>query len=220
MRNNRIIYMTKMLCDSPNKIFSLKEFCEKFGAAKSSISEDLKIIKQTIEDEELGFIETIPGASGGVRFIPYAGDEQCIAAIEDFCTHISDPHRMLGGGFIYSSDIMFNPDIIEKLAVIFARKFKDLDADYIATIETKGIGLATLTARLLNVPVVVIRREAKVSEGPTLSINYFSGSSDRIQKMSISKKAVTPGSRIIIIDDFMRAGGSIQGISEIMEEFA
>ena len=39
-----------------------------------------------------------------------------------------------------------------------------------------------------------------------------------MQKMSISKKAVKPGSRAIIIDDFMRAGGSIKGIGELLSE--
>ena len=92
-------------------------------------------------------------------------------------------------------------------------------ADYVATVETKGIPLAASTARKLNIPLVVIRREAKVSEGSTVSINYFSGSYDRVQKMSLSKRAVTPGSKALVIDDFMRGGGSSQGIRDILSEF-
>ena len=37
--------------------------------------------------------------------------------------------------------------------------------------------------------------------------------------MSISKRAVVPGSKAIVIDDFMRGGGSIKGIQEILGEF-
>ena len=88
-----------------------------------------------------------------------------------------------------------------------------------ATVETKGISLASMVARQLNLPLIIIRREAKVSEGSTVSINYFSGSYDRVQKMSISKRAVVPGSKAIIIDDFMRGGGSTKGISDILSEF-
>ena len=54
-----------------------------------------------------------------------------------------------------------------------------------------------------------------MSEGSTLSINYFSGSYDRIQKMSLSKRAVKPGMKALIVDDFMRGGGSTKGISDI-----
>ena len=88
-----------------------------------------------------------------------------------------------------------------------------------ATVETKGIPLAAMTAHYLNLPLVIIRREAKVSEGSTVSINYFSGSYDRVQKMSIAKRAVVPGSSAIIIDDFMRGGGSTKGIADILSEF-
>ena len=104
------------------------------------------------------------------------------------------------------------------MAQIFAKKFRNAGADYVATIETKGIPVAFMTAQLLNIPVIVIRRETKISEGATVSINYFPGSSERLQKMSISKRAAAPGSKVLIIDDFMRGGGSIKGLVEIFSE--
>ncbi|MBQ2456451.1 MAG: pur operon repressor, partial [Firmicutes bacterium] len=55
--------------------------------------------------------------------------------------------------------------------------------------------------------------------GSTVSINYFSGSADRIQQMSLSKRAMKPGTRCIIIDDIMRGGGSIKGIEDMLAEF-
>ena len=42
--------------------------------------------------------------------------------------------------------------------------------------------------------------------------------SERLQKMSISKRAAAPGSKVLIIDDFMRGGGSIKGLVEIFSE--
>ena len=57
---------------------------------------------------------------------------------------------MLGGNFLYTSDIFFDPEFINKIASVFARKFKDSEADYVATVETKGIPLAASVAHLLN----------------------------------------------------------------------
>lgn len=37
--------------------------------------------------------------------------------------------------------------------------------------------------------------------------------------MSVARRAVTPGTRALIIDDFMRGGGSIKGITDILAEF-
>ena len=115
---------------------------------------------------------------------------------------LSDKSRMLGGGFLYTADIMFDGNLVHDMARIFAQKFADRGADYVVTVETKGIALAAQTAFMLHLPLVVIRREARYSEGSTVSINYFSGSTDRIQKMSIAKRAVKPGTRAIVIDDF------------------
>ncbi len=218
-RTERIGAIIKILSDSPSKPFGLSYFCDLFGAAKSSISEDLKSAREIVRSMELGLIETIPGARGGVIFIPHIYDDQCLALQQELCGLIKDPIRMLGGGFLYTSDIMFNASLTKKMALVFARRFRSSGAEYVATIETKGIPLALMTSWMLNIPAVVVRRETKISEGPTISINYFSGSTGRIQKMSMAKRAALPGSHALIIDDFMRAGGSIKGIAELLDEF-
>ena len=87
------------------------------------------------------------------------------------------------------------------------------------TVATKGIPLAYAVANYLDVPVVIARKDNKVTEGPTVSINYVSGSSKRIQTMVLSKRSLPEGSNVLIIDDFMKAGGTIQGMMSMLEEF-
>ena len=217
-RSHRVGAICQILTDSPGKIFGLKYFCDKFSAAKSSISEDISAAKEAVKINEDGYIETIPGAMGGVRYVPDISEEKASEIQKNLCCLLKEESRILGGGFLYTSDIMYNPAIITGMAKIFAKKFKNSGADYVATVETKGIPLAFVTARLLNLPLIVIRRETKISEGATVSINYFPGSSERLQKMSISKRAAAPGSNVLIIDDFMRGGGSIKGIAEVVSE--
>lgn len=218
-RSERLAIIEKQLMDSPNKTFSLKDFCHEFKAAKSTISEDISILKNIFNKFELGIIETSRGSQGGVKLIPYIKDEDVAILQNHLIKKLSDPARLLGGGFIYTSDLMFDSHLMKSIATVFARKFQNSEATMVATLETKGIPLAVMVAYLMNLPLVVIRREAKISEGSTVSINYFSGSYDRIQKMSISKRSVTPGSKAIVIDDFMRGGGSVKGIEEILLEF-
>jgi len=190
-----------------------------FDAAKSSISEDIRAANQTIEGISEGHIVTIPGIGGGVKYVPDLSKEKILLTQNQLCELLNDSSRILGGGFLYTSDIMFDSHLIRDLSVIFAKKFFNSNADYVATVETKGIPLASMVAHQLNLPLVVIRREAKYSEGSTVSINYFSGSYDRIQKMSIAKRAVSPGKKALIIDDFMRGGGSLKGLTDILSEF-
>lgn len=218
-RSERVAGIIKILTNSPNKPYSLKYFCELFDAAKSSISEDIQSVRQTLLNLEMGTIQTTPGTGGGVKYIPHISDKACAELQSELSRRLQDNDRILAGGFLYTSDLMFDAELVKKVACVFARKFQDRGADYVATIETKGIPVATMTAHMLNLPMIVIRRETKISEGSTLSINYISGSSDRIQKMSLSKRAVSPHSKAIIIDDFMRAGGSVKGVEDILKEF-
>lgn len=218
-RTERVGAIIKILSENPNKLYSLGYFCDLFNAAKSSISEDIQAAKQILESADLGQIETIAGAGGGVKLIPYISDQEAERVLNQICEKLRDKSRILANGFLYTSDLMFDSNIVKRAGEIFARRFYNLSADYVVTIETKGIPAALMTAHMLNLPLVVIRRESKISEGSTVSINYFSGSAGRIQKMSISKRAVTPGSRAIIIDDFMRGGGSVKGITEMLAEF-
>lgn len=217
-RSHRVGAICQILTESPQKLFSLNYFCNKFAAAKSSISEDISAAKEAVKASGYGYIETVSGASGGVRYISDISPEKAKEVQNDLCGMLREESRILGGGFLYTSDIMYDPSIVKGMAQIFAKHFKDAGADYVATIETKGIPVAFMTAHLLNLPVIVVRRETKISEGATVSINYFPGSSERLQKMSISKRAAAPGSKALIIDDFMRGGGSIKGIAEILSE--
>ena len=209
----------QILTDNPNKDFSMGSFAAMFGCAKSSISEDIKLVRDAMDEVGLGYVETTSGSKGGVRFVPYLSDERVAAIMERVKTMFEEPDRMLGSGFLYTSDIMYDPVIVEGLAGIFAKRFAAIDADIVVTVETKGIGVALFTARLLNLPLAIIMRESKISEGSTVSINFFSGSTDRLQKMSLAKKAIAPGARAIIIDDFMRGGGSIKGMKDMLREF-
>lgn len=218
-KNKRIGMLVDELTSNPCKLFDSKHFCEKFDIAKSSLSEDLAVAGEMFEETGTGRIESTSGVGGGIRYIPGISKEEIGKLQTEMIEALSDESRNLGGGYLYTSDIMFNGSFVERMARIFTQKFYGLGANYVVTVETKGIPLAAQVAFMLNIPLVVIRREAKYSEGSTVSINYFSGSSDRIQKMSMSKRAVEPGTKAIVIDDFMRGGGSLKGIEEILHEF-
>jgi purine operon repressor len=76
-----------------------------------------------------------------------------------------------------------------------------------------------MTANSLNIPLVIVRSDNRVTEGSTVSINYVSGSTGKIQTMYISKRAIKNGAKVLIIDDFMKAGGTAKGMVDLMKEF-
>ncbi len=218
-RSQRLVLISQALMNRPGTLFSLGYFCERLGAAKSTVSEDLDLVGETFELLGLGRVESFPGAGGGVTYWPEMPVAESGQLSEELCRVLSDPGRILPGGFLYMTDLIFTPDWAQRFGRFFASRFRDTGADYVITVETKGIPLALMTARFLNQPLVVIRRDARVTEGPSLSISYLSGSTGRIQTMSLPRRALPSGSKVLLIDDFMKAGGTARGMLDLMAEF-
>ncbi len=219
-RNERIGAIVKILCDAPNKVFTLNYFTEIFDAAKSTISEDLVIVKKILEDLTLGKVITLAGAAGGAKYIPAMGVENKLNLLEKICDDVRKPERVMPGKYLYMADVLFNPAYTKGIGDIFAEQYSDEGSkvDYVLTVETKGIPIALMTAHGLNVPLIIARHENKVTEGPKLSINYISGSTGKLQTMYISKKAMVKGSNVLIVDDFMKAGGTAKGMIQLVNE--
>jgi purine operon repressor len=219
-RSERLIDMTHFLLERPHELVPLTFFSERYGSAKSSISEDLTIIKETFEVRGVGTIQTVPGAAGGVKYISKVNVSSAKQMIEELCGHLENSERLLPGGYLFMTDLLGNPQLMNKVGRLLASAFADKEIDVIMTVATKGIPIATAVANFLNVPVVIVRRDSRVTEGSTVSINYVSGSTKRIQSMVLSKRSLKEGSKVLIVDDFMKAGGTVNGMKNLLEEFS
>jgi purine operon repressor len=186
-RTSRVVAITKILMENSNKIIGLNKFSLLLNAAKSTISEDIVIVREALEKLEMGKVQTIFGAAGGVKFIPSIGYEKGKEFALELCESLKDDGRVIAGNFIYMTDVMYNPEIIGKAGVILSSFFKDKEVDYVITVETKGIPLAYEVARNLGVQLVIARRDTQVTEGPTVTINYVSGTSGRLQQIHYQK---------------------------------
>ena len=199
-RSERIVVMTEYLLNNPNKLIPLTYFVAKFNQAKSSISEDIHIIKTGFKEENIG-------------------EEDARKILDEFIGKISDGNRLLAGGYIFMSDIVGNPSLMNKLGRVIATVYKNKEIDAVVTVATKGIPVAYAIASILNKPVITIRRDNKVTEGTTVAINYVSGSTKKIETMILSKRSLNNHSKVLLVDDFMRGGGVLTGMESLMNEF-
>lgn len=218
-RSARLVEMTRFLLSRPHHLIPLTTFAQRYGAAKSSISEDLAIIKEVFESEGMGELHTLAGAAGGVKYIPKVSKEHALVFINQLCEKLSQPDRILPGGYLYMSDLLGQPALMNEAGKLFATIFANREIDCIMTVETKGIPLAYATGAELNLPVVLVRRDHQVTEGSAVSINYVSGSHKSLHTMTLSRRALKEKSRVLIMDDFMKAGGTIQGMVDLLAEF-
>ena len=219
-RKERLCGITAILTNNPSRLYPLSHFSELFGAAKSTLSEDVAIIKEAFERLQRGEIEVLMGASGGIKYIPRMDPQSKDEIVGEIVEKLSNSSRILPGGFIYTADIFLTPRYVDKMAQILWGFFYKTNPDFVITVEAKGIPLAMAVARLFDKPLVVARKESKMTEGSVVTLNYLSGSSKRLQTMSLSKRAVKEGQRALVIDDFIAGGGTLRAIFEMMKEFS
>lgn len=215
----RLTFITKTLVDNPSKVFTLQYFSDLLECAKSTLSEDVDIIGKLLRNSELGEIYSISGASGGVFFSPTLTEEQINEEKNELCRLLHDKKRIITGGYLYMNDIFYDPSKLKKIARVMATSFLNQEIDYVVTIETKGIPLATVLASMLNKPIIVVRKSARLTEGSTIQMNYLAGSTKVIKTMALPIRALERGSKVLFVDDFMKAGGTAKGVIDLMKEF-
>lgn len=219
-RSERLVDLTYYLLDHPYELVSLTYFAERFNSAKSSVSEDLAIIKERFESQGIGVLETVAGAAGGARFIPKISRQTQEELIQDLIHEINHSERLLPGGFIYLSDILGDPKWLKVIGKVIANQFLDKEIDTVMTVATSGIAVAQSVATYLNVPFKIVTRDPKVTEGSTVSVNYVSGADNqRVEKMELSRRSLAPNSNVLVVDDFIRSGGTIEGMESLLNEF-
>lgn len=217
-RSDRLIAMVKTLSDRPNQVVPYSVFGKRLQAAKSSISEDVSLIQKTFQAQGLGEVSTLAGAAGGVRYRPMVPQEQAHELISSVCERLNQSDRLLPGGYLYLSDLLSDPVLTSRMGTILAGPCYDLSPDFVLTMETKGIPLAMMTAWALGIPLVIARRSSKVYEGSAVNINYPDGKGG-IETMSLARRTIKEGQRALIVDDFMRQGGTALGMLALMKEF-
>src|SRR5690625_4487170 len=200
-RSHRLVALTNYFLTHPHELVQLSYFSDKYTSSKSSLSEDLNIIDHMFQQEGAGFLQRLPGATGGIKYIPSYAKQHTEKFVYKLCDLLKHPERILPGGYRYMSDVHGNRLIMRKIAQIFAAAFAHLSIDVVMTVATKGISLAHAVAYHLNVPVVIVRRDPNVAEGSSVSINYVSGSSRKIQTMVLPNRSLEEGANFCIVED-------------------
>ena len=154
-RTERLVRMASRLLLFPAKQVSLTQMAGTFQVSKTVISDDIAIIDGAFAQEELGRVVVDRGRSGGATFRPALTAGLRRKWLESVAQRISEEERLLPGGLIYYSDILFDPSFALPLGFALASDFAEAGADVVMTSEVKGIPLALYVAHALGVPLAV-----------------------------------------------------------------
>jgi xanthine phosphoribosyltransferase len=108
--------------------------------------------------------------------------------------------------------------LVEEIGAELCRRFADVPITKVLTIETSGIAVAYPVARALGVPLVFARKSRSVNlDGKFFVAEVKSFTHGNINRVIVSKKFLSPGEKVLLIDDFLADGSAMQGLVAIVE---
>jgi purine operon repressor len=217
-RTQRLIRIASRMLLHPSRQMSLTDTATGFAVSKTLVSDDIEIISGALQSEGVGSIVTDRGRSGGAYFIPSPSREFREAKLRELAEMLSVPERLLPGELVYYTDLLFDPDWASFLGFTMASLFDDKKPTVVLTSEVKGIPVAFFTSFALGVPLAVCRFRNRPSDGPAVGVHFPTGSGD-VRTMYLGTRFITPSSRVLVVDDFMRGGSTAAGMLLMAREF-
>lgn len=110
-------------------------------------------------------------------------------------------------------------EFMDALGRDFAEHFKDAGITKVFTIESSGIAPALMTAKHLNVPMVILKKQtSKILNGNVYQTRITSFTKGTSYELTLFADYIQPDDRILLIDDFLANGEAAMGASRIITE--
>ena len=148
-----------------------------------------------------------------------ARSEKFIATFRDKMLRriILDSVRVSADGSYDISGVVSNVGLLRQIAKVVYSQFSPVPVDKVVTMEVDGIPLATEVAGEFNVNVAVVRaeRDLGVEEFVEQKAVY---SPSTVRYLYLPKTAIRKGENLLIVDDLVRSGTTIEAMARIAEK--
>ena len=163
------------------------------------------------------------GCHKNVLYLPYCGQnipvgvfkgEIHMKKLEDYVVSIPD-YPEPGIIFRDVTSILQDADGLKLAIDGLQKQLEDLDFDVIAGTESRGFIFGMPIAYNLHKPFVLVRKKGKLPR-ETVSAKYDLeyGSAE----IEMHKDSIKPGQKVVLIDDLIATGGTIEAAAKLVEE--
>ena len=112
-----------------------------------------------------------------------------------------------------------DPKLFQQIGREIAQLFKDDKIDRIVTIEASGIALALQAAIEMELPLVFARKKTSILMTDDIyHASVYSYTKEETYDVTISKRFLPAGERVLIIDDFLASGEAAMGLAKLVEK--
>lgn len=111
--------------------------------------------------------------------------------------------------------LMQDPDAYREACDIFFARYKNEKIDKVVGIDARGFVFGAVLAYQLNVGFIPVRKKGKLPHD-TISAEYSLEYGEDVVEMH--SDAITPGERIVIVDDLIATGGTASAAVKLVEK--
>lgn len=112
-----------------------------------------------------------------------------------------------------------DPELMLHVGQEFAKLFANEGITKIWTVESSGIAPAVMTGLAMKLPVIFARKHKSLTLNSDMyTADVYSYTKKTTNRISISKKYVSPHDKILMIDDFLANGQAVEGMMEIADQ--
>ena len=136
--------------------------------------------------------------------------------------------KILSDGIVAEGDVLkvgsflnqqIDVELSAAMADEFYRLFGESNVTKIVTVEASGIGLACLAAERFRCPVVFAKKSKSTNiSGEVFTAQAFSYTHRNLNTLVIPRDFLSPGDRILIIDDFLASGNAVNALTDIVRQ--
>ena len=108
-------------------------------------------------------------------------------------------------------------DLIEKIGQEFKARFANLPVTKVLTLESAGIAIAYAVAKEFGVPLVIARKNRAVDEKNDYVAEITDNAGRVISRVSIDKAFLGSRDRVLVVDDILAYGSTLQGLISIVD---
>lgn len=118
-----------------------------------------------------------------------------------------------GIGFKDITTLLRDASSFNRAVDLMAHRYLDVKIDIVLGVEARGFVMGAALAYKLNKGVILVRKPGKLPY-KTNSISYdLEYGSDTLE---IHQDAITPGQRILIVDDLLATGGTVKAVADLI----
>ena len=128
---------------------------------------------------------------------------------------------ILGNGILKVDSFInhqVDPLLMEKCGRELAKRFKKVKPTRVLTAEISGIAPALMTAFALKIPVVFARKSKPITMPDQVYLTVAPSHTKGVMvELIVSPEYLGKGERVLIIDDFLASGATINGLVRLTQ---